>query len=320
MVCLVLSLSIEAITPRQTTVQNIMEETKTLSQIKKLALSYLLETMPAKKFGILLKAERYFQALTYTTKGKLFKEIGISYFAAVDSSQKVEKGKVENFQTLILYLSAGKNAGADICSFASTGCRLACLVGSGHSLIEKRAGKHVIDVSRIVKTWLAVYRKEIAIEVLKEEIRLASNRAEKKGFKFAVRLNGTSDLDFYEIYESFPQIQFYDYTKNPGRVPLHNYHLTFSYSQANKARLTHYKQAQARGQAIAFPVRADEFVQACDLVDCFSMDKTDLRFLDKAGKYGILKAKQTENLAQGIKENFILSLRELKQIIAQIEA
>jgi len=296
-----------------------MKNKKALSKIKKLALAYLLEPMPAKKFGILLKAENYFEALTYTTKGKLFKELGISYFAAVDSSQKVEKGKKENFQTLILYLSAGKNAGKDICSFASTGCRLACLVGSGHSLLEKRAGKHVIDVSRIVKTWLTVYRKDIAIDVLKHEIRLASARAERKGHKFAVRLNGTSDLDFYEIYESFPQVQFYDYTKNPERVPLPNYHLTFSYSQANKARLKHYKQAQARGQAIAFPVRSDEFKQACDLVDCFSMDTTDLRFLDKAGKYGILKAKQTENLAEGIKENFILSLAELKQIIAQIE-
>ena len=297
-----------------------MKTKKALSQIKKLALAYLLETMPAKKFGILLKAEKYFEALTYTTKGKLFKELGISYFASVDSSQKVEKGKKENFQTLILYLSAGKNAGADICSYASTGCRLACLVGSGHSLIEKRAGKHVIDVSRIVKTWLTVYRKDIASDVLKHEIRLASARAERKGHKFAARLNGTSDLDFYEIYESFPQIQFYDYTKNPDRAPLPNYHLTFSYSQANKARITHYKQAQARGQAIAFPVRSDEFEQACELVDCFSMDTTDLRFLDKAGKYGILKAKQTENLAAGIKENFILSLAELKQIIAQIES
>ena len=258
-----------------------MKTKKALSKIKKLALAYLLEPMPAKKFGILLKAEKYFEALTYTTKGKLFDELGISYFASVDSSQKVEKGKKENFQTLILYLSAGKNAGKDICSFASTGCRLACLVASGHSLIEKRAGKHVIDVSRIVKTWLTVYRKDIAIDVLKHEIRLASARAERKGHKFAVRLNGTSDLDFYEIYESFPQVQFYDYTKNPERVPLPNYHLTFSYSQANKARLKHYKQAQARGQAIAFPVRSDEFEQACELVDCFSMDTTDLRFLDK---------------------------------------
>jgi len=293
---------------------------KALSAIKLLAQEYLVETLPAKKFGILLKVETYFNNLNYTTKGKLFKELGISYFASVDSSQKVLKGKKENFQTLILYLSAGKNAGKDVCSFASTGCRLACLVASGHALIELRAGKNVIALARMVKTWLTIYRKDIAIEVLKNEIELASARAKRKGHKFAVRLNGTSDLDFYEVYSAFPSVQFYDYTKDPNRVPLPNYHLTFSYSQANDARIKHYKQASARGQAIAFPVRSDEFEQACKLPDCFSMDTTDLRFLDKEGKYGILKAKQTENLAEGIKENFILSLAELKQIIAQIEA
>ena len=53
-----------------------MKNKKALSQIKKLALAYLLEPMPAKKFGILLKAEKYFEALTYTTKGKLFDELG----------------------------------------------------------------------------------------------------------------------------------------------------------------------------------------------------------------------------------------------------
>lgn len=293
---------------------------KALSAIKLLAQDYLAETLPAKKFGILLRVEKYFKALNYTTKGKLFKELGISYFASVDSSQKVLKGKKENFQTLILYLSAGKNAGKDVCSFASTGCRLACLVESGHALIEKRAGKNVIALARMVKTWLTIYRKDIAIEVLKKEIELASARAKRKGHNFAVRLNGTSDLDFYEVYSAFPEVQFYDYTKDPNRVPLPNYHLTFSYSQATKARIAHYKQASARGQAIAFPVRGDEFEQACKLPDCFSMDTTDLRFLDEEGKYGILKAKQTEGLAEGVKENFILSLDELKQIIAIIEA
>jgi len=292
---------------------------KALSAIKLLAQDYLAETLPAKKFGILLKVETYFNNLNYTTKGKLFKELGISYFASVDSSQKVLKGKKENFQTLILYLSAGKNAGKDVCSFASTGCRLACLVESGHALLEKRAGKNVIALARMVKTWLTIYRKDIAIEILKKEIELASARAKRKGHKFAVRLNGTSDLDFYEVYSAFPNVQFYDYTKDPNRVPLSNYYLTFSYSQANAARVKHYKQASARGQAIAFPVRSDEFEQACKIPDCFSMDTTDLRFLDKEGKYGILKAKQTEGLAEGIKENFILSLAELKQIIATIE-
>ncbi len=292
---------------------------KEMTFIKQLALAYLTEEMPAKKFGILLRVEAYFKELEYKTRGKLLKELGFSYFAGVNSSQKVEKGKKQNFDTLVLYLSAGKNAGQDVCEYASTGCRLACLVGSGRNLIQKRAGQNIIDVSRIVKTWLTVYRKDIAIELLTHEIKLAEKRAARKGRKFSCRLNGTSDLPFYEIYNAFPDVQFYDYTKDPNRIPLANYHLTFSYSQANKARVKHYKQAIARGQSVAFPVRSDDFEQACNLVDCFSMDETDLRFLDSAGKYGILKAKETLNTDKGVKEKFILSIEELKQVIELIE-
>lgn len=293
---------------------------KTNETLKQLAEAYLLETMPAKKFGILLKAENALKQYTYTSKAKLLKDLQISYFASVNSSQKIEKGEKQNFDTLVLYLSASKNAGVDLCKFASTGCRLACLVQSGHALIEKRAGKNKIDVSRIVKSWLAIYRKDIAETVLCAEIESAKKRAEKKGRKFAVRLNGTSDIDFYNVINAFPEVQFYDYTKDPERIALDNYHLTFSYSQANKARIKHYKQAIQRGQSIAFPVIASDFEQACELPDCYSMDETDLRFLDNAGKYGILKAKVTENLKDGVKNKFLLSLNDLKEVIELIES
>ena len=288
--------------------------------LKDLAESYLIETMPAAKFGILLKAESYLKDYTFTTKARVLKDLQISYFASVNSSQKIEKGKKQNFDTLVLYLSASKNAGVDLCKFASTGCRLACLVASGHALIEKRSGKNKIDVSRIVKSWLAIYRKDIAETVLLAEIESAKKRAEKKGRKFSVRLNGTSDIDFYNVINAFPNVQFYDYTKDPERVELPNYHLTFSYSQASKARINHYKQAIQRGQSIAFPVIASEFEQACALPDCYSMDETDLRFLDNAGKYGILKAKVTENLKDGVKNKFLLSVKDLKKVIELIES
>lgn len=288
--------------------------------LKELADSYLREIEPVKKFGILLKAESYLRDYTFTTKARVLKDLQISYFASVNSSQKIEKGKKQNFDTLVLYLSASKNAGVDLCKFASTGCRLACLVESGHRLLEKLAGKNVIEVSRIVKSWLAIYRKDIAETVLLAEIESAKKRAERKGRKFSVRLNGTSDIDFYNVINAFPDVQFYDYTKDPQRVELSNYHLTFSYSQANKTRINHYKQAIERGQSIAFPVIAGDFEQACSLPDCYSMDETDLRFLDNAGKYGILKAKVTENLKDGVKNKFLLSVNDLKQVIELIES
>lgn len=91
--------------------------------MKQLAQSYLMALEPVKKFGILLKVENYLKGYTYTSKARLLKDLEISYFASVNSSQKIEKGKKENFDTLVLYLAAGKNAGVEVCKFASTGCR-----------------------------------------------------------------------------------------------------------------------------------------------------------------------------------------------------
>lgn len=290
-----------------------------LNELKDLANAYLREIEPAKKFGILLKAEKILKEYNYTTKAKLLKDLQISYFASVNSSQKIVKGEKLNFDTLVLYLSASKNAGVDLCKFASTGCRLACLVASGHALLESRAGKNTIAISRIVKTWLTVYRRDIAESVLCAEIESAKKRAEKRGRKFAVRINGTSDLCFNDVINAFPNVQFYDYTKNPERVALPNYHLTFSYADLSKSRIKHYRQALKRGQSIAFPVIASDFEEACEMPDCYSMDNTDLRFLDNSGKYGILKAKVTNDLQAGVKNKFILSANELRKVIETIE-
>ena len=287
-----------------------------ITPLKHLAIQYLSEITPAKKFGILLKAEKLLKDYEYKNKSALFRFLGISYFASVNSSQKIEKGQKLNFDTLVLYLAASKNAGVDLCSFASTGCRLACLVASGHALLEKRANKNTIAVSRIVKTWLTVYRRDIANEVLAQEIATSEKRAKRKGRKFSVRLNGTSDIDFSGIITRFPDVQFYDYTKDPNRVELPNYHITFSYGDGSKARLKHYRQALQRGQSLAIPVVASDFEEACALPECYSMDDTDLRFLDgNKGRFGILKAKVTDNLQGGVKNRFILRACDVKALI-----
>ena len=291
-----------------------------MKQLKDLANQYLLEELPVKRLGILMKVETILKAYDFKSRAKFLKDFKISYFASVNSSQKIEKGKKANFDTLVLYLSASKNAGKDLCSYASTGCRLACLVESGHRLLEKRAGKNKIAIARIVKSWIAIYRKDICEAVLIKEIQLARINAKKHKRKFSVRLNGTSDLDFSNVINLFPSIQFYDYTKDPNRIALDNYHLTFSYSNLAKARLSHYRQALSRGQSIAFPVVASDFDKAVSLPDCYSMDETDLRFLDKAGRYGILKAKVTEDLQAGVKNGFILTFKQLKQAIDTIES
>ena len=83
------------------------------------------------------------------------------------------------------------------------------------------------------------------------EIHALEKTAIKKGLIPVIRLNGTSDIEWeriafdYEfihnkirsvnIFQLFPNIQFYDYTKNPNRKELpKNYDLTFSYSNKSE--------------------------------------------------------------------------------------
>ena len=87
-----------------------------MKQLKELAFQYLTEETPVKRFGILLKVETLLNEYDYKSRSKFLKDFKLSYFAGVNSSQKIEKGKKANYDTLILYLSAGKNAGKDLCS------------------------------------------------------------------------------------------------------------------------------------------------------------------------------------------------------------
>ena len=257
------------------------------------------------------KARELLKNYKFESIAKLKRFLGITYLAGVNSSQKISKGAKLNYLTLVLYLSASRNAGIDICKFATTGCRLACLVGSGHALIEERAGRKTIAVSRVIKTWLVMFRRDLANHLLQSEIDSAKRKAQRTGQGFAVRLNGTSDLDFGDIIKANPSVQFYDYTKDPTR-PLWwpNYNVTFSYSSF--LRMDHYRKALLMGASLAIPTH--EFEKCLSIPGTFSMDETDLRFLDR-GKFGLLKAKRTSNLSGGIENRFILSASEVKQLV-----
>ena len=126
---------------------------------------------------------------------------------------------------------------------------------------------------------------------LVNDIVAAQRQAEKLGLKPVFRLNGTSDLSWEKypvlgranIFELFPDVQFYDYTKVLGRKVSHlpNYHLTFSAADGNTDDV---QKALIAGMNVA--VVFDKIPSGI-----FSADDTDLRFLDpKVGIIG-LKAK-----------------------------
>ena len=89
------------------------------------------------------------------------------------------------------------------------------------------------------------------------DIKAKKDNATKNGYGFSVRLNGTSDIDWENtylngknIFQIFPDIQFYDYTKNPYKFNKisDNYHLTLSYTGRN---WLHCKNVLSKGYNVA---------------------------------------------------------------------
>ena len=200
-------------------------------------------------------------------------------FLGKNSSSKIEKGKTKNIDTYILYLSASDNAGFDICPSATEACRKLCLVESGRAAMESKSGN--IHVSRLIKTWLYRFNRDVFNKLIQADIDKAKNGKNE----FCVRLNGTSDLNFKKIIDNNPTVQFYDYTKNSfminaikGGVSAKNYHVTFSYSGHNLAECV---RALKAGLNIAVAVTPSDLEFALGLENTFDGDKTDLRYLDK---------------------------------------
>lgn len=156
---------------------------------------------------------------------------------------KGEKIKGKNglpYKTYILYMSphTQNSKGINICPHASSGCAAACLFKSGFGGMY-----NTVQNGRINKTeWYLENREEFMNKLDKEIASCIRKHKDKDIVTF--RLNGTSDIRWEKIkvregkniFELYPDVQFYDYTKNHKRfdseLPV-NYHLTFSRSETN---------------------------------------------------------------------------------------
>ena len=250
--------------------------------INQLANNFLLSNDKQEQTQILTEVGQILASLTFERITiKTYRALNFSYLMGRNSSSKIEKGLKENIDSYVLYLSASKNAGFDVCTYASKFCREICLVESGRASMEQKNGN--IHKSRLIKTWLYKFNNKLFNQILRHEINKAQARYIKAGIDFCIRLNGTSDLNFHSIKAEFQNIQFYDYTKNPNEIlgnDLDNNHLTFSFSGSN---IQHCKQALRNGLNIAVPVIKSDLERILNDFKniCFNGDITDLRFLDK---------------------------------------
>jgi len=206
------------------------------------------------------------------------------------TNAKTVKGEKDGYLTGILYLSPADSVTKEtLCAYAKiAGCIDGCLYTAGRGIMKP------VHMARVRKTiFYLFYRNEFMI-VMAKDIRRLQRKAIREFKTLVVRTNGTSDVQYEHesfidsdgasyanIFEVFPTIQFYDYTKIPTRKVPENYHLTFSYSDRPE-----YAKVVAKSEA-KNPTRNIAAVFNGELPTTYRSravingDKTDLRFLDQ---------------------------------------
>ena len=227
------------------------------------------------------------------------------------SDAKTTKGEKIGYKTYIMYLSpASQNSlGINICPFASKDCTKLCLFSAGRGKFDN------VKKGRINKTEYYLKDKKGFLEQLKKEITKISKRHKKNGKKYAIRLNGTSDLNFSHIIKQFPEVQFYDYTKGLNRAiknKLPNYDITFSMSESNHKEVAIALYNRIRTAIVtSFDFSKYKSLYNYPVIDG---DYTDLRFLDG---FGLVLLKAKGDATKGIDSGFIIKdKKDLKKLLA----
>jgi len=211
---------------------------------------------------------------------------------SVDADTKTIKGREIGFLTGILYLAPYDLSGVNLCPFAKVAqCHVACLNTAGRGNFEN------VKSARLRKAKLFNDNKPEFFTQLIEDIHKLKAQAKKQNLQPVVRLNGTSDIEFenikvageYTIFDLFPDLQFYDYTKNPNRKNLPaNYDVTFSYSGVDSF-IKFNRQALKNNMRIAtvFKILPAQFLGR----EVINGDEHDARFIEDKNVIIGLKAK-----------------------------
>lgn len=217
---------------------------------------------------------------------------------SIGTNAKTVKGNKLGFLTGVMYLAPSDLSGFQVCPMAKMArCEDPCLYKSGRGVFTSTQN------ARIKKTQEFFTEQNEFMHTLVYSINALIRQAKKKGLTPLVRLNGTSDIRWenirfeYEnkyltIFEIFPDIQFYDYSKIVNRKDIpSNYDLTISYSGAPEFQKYIQKSILA-GERIAAVFRTQENIPETFLgMDCIGGDDSDVRHVEPKNVIVALYAK-----------------------------
>jgi hypothetical protein len=226
----------------------------------------------------------------------ILKSLGLPYKTILgESSAKTVKGEKIGYLTGIVYLVPDNK----LCPLAiSAGCITGCLATAG------RGAFNSVQLARKAKTDYFYNHQKAFLLSLCADIWTLSNKAKKLGLIPLIRPNGTSDipyenivvLDEKNIFQLFPTVQFYDYTKHPSRnltgKTTGNYDLTYSFSAITPKPISIKGLTNPNNSrvAVVFQSQIDipKTFRSWDVIDG---DNSDVRHIEPKGVVVALYAK-----------------------------
>lgn len=243
---------------------------------------------------------------------------------------KLNKSKSFNYITAGLALAPNTQSGKNVCPHATKGCINACnLWFSGH-MVMSNVRKAMLERTRIYFEDRSTFHK-----LLDKEIFNFYKLAKKNNSGCAIRLNTASDIVWEkqrpDIFNNFPAIDFYDYTKSVKRslgqtadIFPANYQLTYSFNE--KSNIDDVTNMLNTGINVAFVTNLEYNKNTgymAPVPEFFNLgkyqyfttdgDKHDLRLrkFDGRGRAVILRFKGSNKLMhEAIKSGFCLDIRK----------
>lgn len=240
---------------------------------------------------------------------------------AAQSPKLSKAGEFEGVEIVaaVLYLAPANLSGYEVCNGRTKGCTAGCLNSAGRGGIGATFDENgmlikanTVQSCRIRRTVMFFEQREAFMALLVKDIERLIKKAAKRGGLPAFRPNGTSDLDwtvipcarkgrhFANIFEAFPEVRFWDYTKVKSRMMAFlrgelpaNYDLTFSRAETMANQIAAMEVLQAGGNVAAvFGVKKGGLPSTWNGHEVLNGDTNDFRFADaKGGKIVGLIAK-----------------------------
>ena len=223
------------------------------------------------------------------------------------TNYKAKKNLSLKVDTYFLSLAHSNTSGYNVCPVANkigenntnkSNCSLVCGAKNGNGNYPNVIKSRITKTKRFFED-RQNFLNELVVEIYKS---IEKSRVNKNTPTF--RLNAYSDIKWESvkvskfgnntIFELFPDVQFYDYTKIPNRITPFNYSLT--YSHWGKWETTNKAMKQGQNIAMVFDAKkADKLPKMFKGRQVVDGDKTDLRTPQNDGLNAIvgLRAKMS---------------------------